>query len=544
MTRRLAIAAYVGFPLSVGLSCGGGDSGPTTSTPASPTVGAVTRVDAVGPPSTVAAGTNAVVTVKASTASGSAAGGASISFVVADGGGAVAPATATTGSDGQATTTWTLGAGLGPQSLTASVSGTSASARISVTAVAGPAKQIAKVGGDAQSAAVSVALQDSLAVKIMDQFGNPVGGAQVLWAVTAGGGTISPTSSNTSSIGIAKAAWTLGPGAAAQSATAAVAGISALSFSATGLAPVRPVFTVSPLKPTDVLSILPLGNLNPPQHTFPTDHIYFALSTGATAPANAFTVYAPTSGRVTTISGRANSGDFKVQVSVTGTVSYYLDHITPRADLAVGTTLAAGEVVGSNSGAAGAVDLGVIDLANARTGLINPKRYAKQTVYGDAPLSYYVDPLQATLYAKVQRTGSDKNGKFDLDVPGRLVGNWFLQDLPVDSSANSAAWGKQIAFVYDPADPATKVISVGGALSVTGGVYQVAGLAPDFASVGTASGPVGYQLYRNSGPGGQLQLIGLLMVQLTADDQIKIETFAGETQTTRPFTNAAVIFTR
>ena len=37
-------------------------------------------------------------------------------------------------------------------------------------------------------------------------------------------------------------------------------------------------FTVSPVTPSDFVSLVPLGNLAPPAHTFPTDHMYFFIN--------------------------------------------------------------------------------------------------------------------------------------------------------------------------------------------------------------------------------------------------------------------------
>ncbi|MBI3261127.1 hypothetical protein HYZ64_02005, partial [Candidatus Berkelbacteria bacterium] len=37
------------------------------------------------------------------------------------------------------------------------------------------------------------------------------------------------------------------------------------------------LFSVAPVAPTDFLSIVPLGNLSPPDHTVPTDHIYVVI---------------------------------------------------------------------------------------------------------------------------------------------------------------------------------------------------------------------------------------------------------------------------
>jgi hypothetical protein len=51
---------------------------------------------------------------------------------------------------------------------------------------------------------------DSAAALVRDQYGNPVPGVTVSWAVTSGGGSVSPASSTTNAQGIARARWTLG----------------------------------------------------------------------------------------------------------------------------------------------------------------------------------------------------------------------------------------------------------------------------------------------------------------------------------------------
>ena len=40
----------------------------------------------------------------------------------------------------------------------------------------------------------------------------------------------------------------------------------------------QPIFTVSPMDIESISCIVLLGNLNPPGHVFPTDHIYFYIS--------------------------------------------------------------------------------------------------------------------------------------------------------------------------------------------------------------------------------------------------------------------------
>jgi len=54
--------------------------------------------------------------------------------------------------------------------------------------VAGDAARMESVSGDAQRGAVGTALGDPLVVRITDQFGNPVAGVSVTFAVGSGGG--------------------------------------------------------------------------------------------------------------------------------------------------------------------------------------------------------------------------------------------------------------------------------------------------------------------------------------------------------------------
>lgn len=64
--------------------------------------------------------------------------------------------------------------------------------------------------GDGQTAAPDTQLPDSLAVKVVDAYGNGVAGVEVTWAITTGTGSLSATVTNTDAAGIATTAFTLG----------------------------------------------------------------------------------------------------------------------------------------------------------------------------------------------------------------------------------------------------------------------------------------------------------------------------------------------
>src|SRR5436190_10759932 len=89
------------------------------------------------------------------------------------------------------------------------------------------------------------------------------------------------------------------------------------AFSAAG------TFTVSPIATASIASIVPLGNLNPPIHVYPTDHLYI-LPMSAAAGANS--VSAAAAGTVERLY-QPGGADWKLLVKVDRSFYYYYDHI-------------------------------------------------------------------------------------------------------------------------------------------------------------------------------------------------------------------------
>ena len=117
-----------------------------------------------------------------------------VSWSVIAGGGSVTT-TSTTGLTGVAIATRTLGTVAGPQKVRAGIGATAVT--FTDTALAGPPGTALKVAGEGQNGAPGLALPVPFAVLVQDQYDNPVGGVTVSWAVDSGGGTLSPTSSQT-----------------------------------------------------------------------------------------------------------------------------------------------------------------------------------------------------------------------------------------------------------------------------------------------------------------------------------------------------------
>ncbi|HEX7239867.1 MAG TPA: Ig-like domain-containing protein, partial [Longimicrobiaceae bacterium] len=160
--------------------------------------------------------------------------GVPVAWTVTGGGGSLAPASAATDAQGRAQAAWTLGATAGANAATATAGGVTAT--FGATGNPATVAAVVKSGGDAQTGQAGAALADSLAVRVTDGAGNPIGGVAVAWAVAAGGGSVAPAATTTNASGIAKTRWTLGPAAGANAATATAAGGLSVTFSASGTA--------------------------------------------------------------------------------------------------------------------------------------------------------------------------------------------------------------------------------------------------------------------------------------------------------------------
>jgi adhesin/invasin len=174
--------------------------------------------------------------VRVRDAAGNPVAGVGVAFAVASGGGNVTGATPVTDANGVATVGgWTLGTLAGTNTLAATAGALTRT--FTATGVAGAATQLLASAGDLQSAVVGTALAIAPAVRALDQFGNPVGGASVTFAPSGGGGGVIGGTQLTNAAGVATVGgWTLGTLAGANALTATLAGLTPVTFTATGLA--------------------------------------------------------------------------------------------------------------------------------------------------------------------------------------------------------------------------------------------------------------------------------------------------------------------
>jgi hypothetical protein len=140
-----------------------------------------------------------------------------VTWVVANGGGRANPETSTTDQDGYASAAWILGSSAGPNALSAVAPGAEP---VTFTAMASdgggppaPLPRLEMIEGDNQRASAGSAVAIDPAVRVTDGQGLPVGGVEVTFVVTQGGGTLIGPDQTTNSDGIARVgSWTLGSG--------------------------------------------------------------------------------------------------------------------------------------------------------------------------------------------------------------------------------------------------------------------------------------------------------------------------------------------
>ena len=150
-----------------------------------------------------------------------------VGFQVTQGTGRLSPRSALTDRDGFAEIYFTP-TSPGEIIVRARVSGVDA---VDFTVIAGdPPESLAIVSGDNQAGTPGSRLANPLVVEVRDEDGDPIEGIRVSFSVTAGGGTVSPTSATTNAQGRTQTSLTLGSERAINSVQARVNGVGPVTF--------------------------------------------------------------------------------------------------------------------------------------------------------------------------------------------------------------------------------------------------------------------------------------------------------------------------
>ena len=342
----------------------------------------------------------------------------------------------------------------------------------------------------------------------------------------------------------------------------------------------RLTFEFPPVDLEAIEFVVPLGLMSN-SHVTPVDHQYFQ---NILEPEREIDVYSPAAGTVTTIEhfNRAIADhnadhvveDYRLIIEHScrissifihvGTLAPALATLAPEAggNARVDIAVAAGELIGTFRKN---VDYNVVDTAVTLQGLLVPEHYVREPWKIHAPdsFAYFTDTTREQLEAKSLRTLEPIGGRFDYDIDGRLVGNWFLLGTNGYTGADQQRyWAGHLAVAYDYIDSSLIVVSLGTFDGVSR-QFAVRGNAPDPGDVSTVTGPIAYELVGHEywagdsrwdrrtlfkgiearDGGGPVQ--GVVLFEVLADQQLRVEIFPGATAAqVDGFTEAALIYER
>ena len=221
------------------------------------------------------------------------------------------------------------------------------------------------------------------------------------------------------------------------------------------------IFTNLPIQEDNILRFIPLGNYNPPGHTFPTSHHYFDIEKGkgnipVYAPFDGWIVYVSEYGSdmasiteyalemvpckevkvkyghisqlhqdIASLLGNPQETDSYTTGGVTYTSNIYKTEIAVSAGQQIGEVFDIPETTG--------IDFGMIDTRESLP-FINPSRFNNSGLVNAVSfLDYSTQNIKDILYQKIQfdnggyplRTTPPLAGEICYDVAGTVQGLWF-----------------------------------------------------------------------------------------------------------------------
>ncbi len=238
-------------------------------------------------------------------------------------------------------------------------------------------------------------------------------------------------------------------------------------------------FTVLPIDLSTVEGFVPLGNLNPPGHTFPSDHTYFYIARSTpgdyTSPYLSFTLLAPGDITVSAVASSDYLGaspvvtDYAVYFYACRELKAYFFHVPAldpafaakvgpideqchtystggssirRCNKNVKIPMSAGEPIGYSLPTRAGLDFGAFDRRIAPWPFISPSRQYPERLYTVCPVDYFVPSLKSQLEARlgrydggVIRTQPPVCGTIMEDVASTAQGYWYkpgAPDMPED----------------------------------------------------------------------------------------------------------------
>ena len=268
------------------------------------------------------------------------------------------------------------------------------------------------------------------------------------------------------------------------------------------------LLTVGPLAASDFVSIVPLGNLNPSGHTFPTDHLYLYLPAPVPPSSAPAVVSLVSPGHVWITNVQTHSSptppayqDWTVSLAPCKDIQFYFGHVSQLASSVaaqvgsvdsncdeydtggrhfrncgknVNIELQAGEPLGQAGGHDGqyALDFGAQD-DRGKLAYVDPSRLRSEQLHVICPPDMFAPAVHDDLVNRLgsydgthQRTVEPRCGAVMQDIAGTTQGVWYRQGAP------SSPEDPHLALVHDNVDPTIPVFSVGTSIpTLSSGVY-------------------------------------------------------------------------
>lgn len=347
--------------------------------------------------------------------------GAKVAWGVVSGAGSVAPDTVLTDGNGQASTVYTLGHLVKLNSVRAYAAEAVAPIFFTQYATHDAPAQLVKTSGDSQFADIGLAVINPYVLKVADQFGNGVGQAQVQWAVTAGGGSVSTTSSTSDTTGAVRTTHTLG-----------AVGTNTVTASAVGFAAASLAFTSQGVLPATEVASIPVPSNYGAHDTYVRDGIAFfcAWNTGVL-------IFDVGNGM------RGGSPNHPVEISrlitsdngVPGGPSVHNAWWFHNPVSGENRYLFIGQEGAGVSSSSSSGDIHVVDVSD----LANPVEVGYFTMPGAGTHNFWMDEANQILYA-----GYYGGGVVAIDVSGTLQGNISsrkIASIKPGGPNQTATWG-------------------------------------------------------------------------------------------------------
>lgn len=272
-------------------------------------------------------------------------------------------------------------------------------------------------------------------------------------------------------------------------------------------------FSVSPLALDDFHGLEPLGAVNPPGHTFPTDHIYF--HTRYNIPGDYYSlkvevpVLSPGDVWITSISSSENTHpdgtknlDYSIDFTPCKEFRAYFIHVSSLSEKLesafneaygecneyetggsnykycwkeVKIRVTAGEQIGTAGGPeqfSAALDLGAYDRRIEPLTYANPDRleYREDLFYVVCPIDYFVPEIREAIYNRfsrsdgsILRTVEPRCGEVAQDIPGTAQGIWFVK-----GTGALQIEDPHLALIHDNVEVSRGIFSVGTSMSSSG----------------------------------------------------------------------------